>query len=102
MYAPAARPTPAQPISRPSPKLPAEKDSVARNGSPTLTKAFETMPMFHATRTVSNGRERRTSTRPSPRSRQWPRVSALASCRSRCGICAISAAETRNVTELIQ
>src|SRR5438477_85942 len=101
-YAPIASPTPADAIIRPRPKLPAENESVARKGSPTLTNAFANIPTFQAINTVSSARERRTSIRPSARSRQWPRDSARACWSSRRGIWASRAAERRKVAALIQ
>ena len=52
--------------------------------------------------TASSGRERTTATKPSARSRQWPRVSAVSLCSRRFGMRATSIAEMRNETALIQ
>ena len=57
-------------------------------------------PRFAAT--VRSARERRATAKPSARSRQWPRLSAAADCKSRPGIARIKAAENKNDAALIQ
>ena len=52
--------------------------------------------------TARSGRERSTAEKPSFRSLQWPRLSAVVLWSSRAGIRATRTAEMRNETALIQ
>ena len=74
----------------------------ARLGSATLTAAVANIATFHATSTVSSPLERTEMPKPSFRSCQWPRLGAVAACRSFAGMPASNTAESKKVAELIQ
>ena len=86
----------------PYPKSPAWKVFFARNTSDTFAAPMPRQAMPQPMSTASSARERMTTRKPSPRSRQCPRVSAVSLCSMREGMRAMRKAETMKETPLIQ
>ena len=83
---PRTRPVPIPPYRRPYPKSPPWSVFFARKTSLTLIAPLASDARPQPSSTASSGRERSTAEKPSFRSVQWPRVSAVVLWSSRAGM----------------
>ncbi len=99
---PKIKPTPVAATRKPRPRLPEPISFFAKGTSPTLTNAVAIPAVLQTTRTVTRWREWKTTSRPSRRSAQWPRVIGSDERSALAGIRLTINAERTNVAAFAQ